>query len=261
METGTDIVLVHGWAGSAEAWDPVAACLAERRSFRVHAVRLPGSPGSDSSADRTIAAAAAEVEALIRALDAPAALVGHSMGAQVTTRAHTAAPDAVLTEVVLDPAYGADADTRSEMAAWADDIASNGHAAVDGFFAEAIAGLAAADRERLRADLLATSPDTIARYLRSEYVDEDAIGLLPASARAAAMRTRRVLAVHSSLEGLAREQRLPSPRGSRIDVWQGHGHYFHLEDPERFASLLADWVLTAAAAQARESPLHEEIQP
>lgn len=248
MATRTDIVLVHGWAGSAESWNPVAERLAESGAFRIHAVRLPGSPGSDPASEPSVSAAADGVVRLLRELDAPAVLVGHSMGGQVTMRAHIVAADSVLTEIVVDPAYGASANSRSEMSAWADQIDADGHAAIEGFFQDAGARLSESDRRRIRSDLLATSPGAIAGYLRSEYVDEGAIGLLPASARVAAERRRPVLAVHSTMEGLAREQVLPSPRGSRIDVWAGYGHYLHLEDPVRFAALVTDWALESISA-------------
>lgn len=243
MPAQTTIVLVHGWAGSAESWEPVEQRLAAHRNFVVHGVRLPGSPrGSD--APPTISSAVKELVALLRAMDAPAVLVGHSLGAQVTLRAHAEVPNQVLTEVVIDPAYGAAAEERDAMAQWAAQIEVLGHPAIAAFFTTAGSGLSTSDLARLQEDLHSTSPQTIASYLRSEYVDPDSVGLLPASASIAAQRRKPVLALHSSLDGVSRERKLPSPIGSRIEHWRGFGHYMHLQDPERFTDLIADWIST-----------------
>jgi len=236
----TPLILVHGWAGSAESWRPITAALDGLGGYRVLSVRLPGSPGSASAAPPTIGAAAEELIALLRGLRAPAVLVGHSMGAQVTLRAHVGAPGAVLAEVVVDPAYGA-FDDREAMMRWAQRIASGGHRALRAFFVEAGAGLPAADRAAMLADLRATPIPVIVSYLRSEYLDADAIGLMPASARIAARRVSPVLSLHSTLEGVQRERRLPHPPGSRTDAWLGNGHFLHLQDPRRFARLVDGW--------------------
>lgn len=245
MAKTTDIVLVHGWAGSAESWRPVVAALDALGGWRVHAIRLPGSPGSASAAPPTIGGAAAELAALLGALGRPAVLVGHSMGAQVTLRAHVSAPHMVLSEIVVEPAYGAP-DGREAMRRWAERIESTGHASLTGFFDEAGAGLSQPDRAALHADLLATPVPVIASYLRSEYVDPEAIGLMPATARVASGRIRPVFAVHSSAEGAERESMLPHPSGSQTDLWLGYGHFLHLEDPHRFAELIAAWMRGAA---------------
>ena len=75
----------------------------------------------------------------------------------------------------------------------------------------------------LMTDHNATQPEVIARYLRSEYLDSGANGSLAATRRAAAMRTKPVLAIHSTKLGASREGMLPAPAGSRVDTWTGHG--------------------------------------
>jgi pimeloyl-ACP methyl ester carboxylesterase len=56
-----------------------------------------------------------------------------------------------------------------------------------------------------------------------------------------------VLAVHSSPDGVAREHTLPSPVGSRIVLWEGSGHYLHLQHPLRFADLVVNWAANTTA--------------
>ncbi|RXZ72987.1 alpha/beta fold hydrolase [Agromyces albus] len=237
----TPIVLVHGWAGSAEAWHPIVSRLRANARGPVAAVRLPGSPGAPDGGTPTIPDAAAMLAETLRAQAGPALLVGHSMGAQVTLLAHVMAPESVLGEVVIDPAYGASNTAHVEMQEWASRIETQGHAATYDFFASAAESMPPEVGDLLLADHSATDPAVIARYLRSEYLDSGAIGFMPATQRAAARRTKPVLAIHSTELGASREGMLPAPPGSRIETWSGHGHFLHLEAPDRFVETVGAW--------------------
>lgn len=207
----------------------------------VTAVALPGAPGATTRETADIPGATRTVLDVLRALDAPAVLVGHSMGAQITLLAQAERPDLVDSEVVLDPAYGSTAD-RDEMARWADEIEAAGHDRLRAFFAEATDSPLLDDvRADVLADLRATPVPATVRYLRSEYVDAGAIGLLPATTAAAARRRRPVLAIHTTEIGAATEASLPAPDGSRIARWGGHSHFLHLERPDRLGREIAAW--------------------
>ncbi len=249
------IVLVHGWAGSAESWGPVSELLGNTSTIGpVVSVRLPGSPGAPKGEMCTISGAATSVIAALRELRRPAVIVGHSMGAQVTLMTQLAVPDVVLGEVVIDPAY-ASTDTVAEMSEWAAEIDRRGHDALAGFFETAMGGgLPESSTTQIRADLLHTSSATIASYLRSEYVDPDAIGLMSHTRDAAAQRTRPVLAIHSSDLGAEAESQLAAPPGSTIETWPGVGHYLHLENPQRFVSAVVEWCSTLTRASEELAP-------
>lgn len=251
----TPVILVHGWAGSAESWESLQDAL-DPAVWEVVTLRLPGSPGAERGA-ATVRHAAQQLMSVVRELSMPALLVGHSMGAQVTLLTHSMIPDLVHSEVVIDPAYAGEASSRQEMAEWAAEIERFGHPSVSSFFASATAGMSPADAAHVLDDLHATDPATIASYLRSEYVDPDAIGLNPLTAEIAQLRRKPVLSVHSTARSVEREASLMSPRGSSSELWDGHGHYLHLEDPQRFASLLLKWITAHATpevlAQGRRS--------
>lgn len=242
-------VLVHGWAGSAESWRPVAEVLADRTGADPVLARLPCSPGAAEGREPTISSSADLVGELLSATAGPAVLVGHSMGAQVTLLAHSRSPQLVLGEVVIDPAYGAPTSTRDEMSDWAARIESIGHAAVEEFFGDAVgSSLDPALAERIRADMRATPASAIASYLRSEYTDADALGLMDATIRAVSARQRPVLAIHSREDAARREESLPRPAGSRVQHWPGFGHFLHLQDPERFADSLLAFAVSARSS-------------
>lgn len=237
--TRTPVVLVHGWAGSAESWRPIQDLL-DPATWEVITLQLPGSPGGGQGPS-TVRSAAQKLVSVLRKLSAPAVLVGHSMGAQVTLLAHTEAPVLIHSEVVIDAAYAGEASTRQEMAVWAANIERAGHSSVSEFFASATTGMSPADTARVLGDLRATDPAVIASYLRSEYVDPDAIGLMPFTAEVAQFRRKPVLSIHSTVQSVQREASLHTPPGSRSDLWDGHGHFLHLEDPARFVELLDGW--------------------
>jgi pimeloyl-ACP methyl ester carboxylesterase len=92
---GTPIVFVHGALCGHEDWTPQFAHFGARQ--RVVAVDLRGHGSSTAEPDScSIEAFAADVVALLRALDLPpAVLVGHSMGSRVVLEANLQAPERV----------------------------------------------------------------------------------------------------------------------------------------------------------------------
>ncbi|MFB2587057.1 alpha/beta fold hydrolase [Herbiconiux liukaitaii] len=247
------LLLVHGWAGSAESWSSVLPALRAEGFALVTAVRLPGSPGADPHGAPTVRDAAAKLVQTAALLPERPLLVGHSMGAQVTLLAHQILGEKIAGEVVIDPAYGSDS-TQEKAAIWADRIDRDGHVAVRDFFESALGErMSADDRANILHDVDHTASDVIATYLRSEYSADDSIGLRSQTGLAAALRSRPVLAIHSTPHGAESEATLPAPEGSRVEQWPGYGHYLHLEDPSRFASSVAAFAksLVSTGSMAR----------
>lgn len=80
-----DIVLVHGYLAHAAIFWPLARRL-RRLGHRTHLHRYPSALG-------TLDAHAASLTALIRRVDAPVAVLGHSLGGLVVNRAMDQHPD------------------------------------------------------------------------------------------------------------------------------------------------------------------------
>ena len=126
-------VVVHGFACAHEDWraqtdhfwksNLVVAC-----DLRGHG-RTPGEP-----ADCSIERYGADVAGLLRTLDAPAVLVGHSMGCRVVLEANEAAPDRVAAIALVDGSRMAAGEPRQAGEAMRAAIEFTGFAA----FAEAL---------------------------------------------------------------------------------------------------------------------------
>ncbi|WP_256378081.1 alpha/beta fold hydrolase [Phycicoccus sp. HDW14] len=94
-------MLLPGTGMTARDWDIVAAELAEDRT--THAVDLRGHGGSDHPGRYSIALMAADVVALLDALEEPSVdLVGHSLGGLVACRVAAERPDLVRRLVLED---------------------------------------------------------------------------------------------------------------------------------------------------------------
>lgn len=90
----TDVVLVHGaWAGGW-VWDTVTGPL-RAVGLRPLVVELPGVGGGDDDEVVDLDTLADHVSALVRLLERPAVLVGHSGGGVVVTRVAELIPDRV----------------------------------------------------------------------------------------------------------------------------------------------------------------------
>jgi pimeloyl-ACP methyl ester carboxylesterase len=106
--SGPAVALVHGFGGAASNWTLVAPPLARR--CRVLVPELPGHGGS-SPLPAPVETLDPYADRLVAVLDAPAVLVGHSLGAVVALRVAARHPDAVR-GLVLAACAGIGSGTR-----------------------------------------------------------------------------------------------------------------------------------------------------
>lgn len=224
------LLLVHGWGGDSRVWDPVPF------SGRTIAVDLPGHGRSPTSVGGYGPGdLAGDLAGLLGELGVPRVVaVGHSMGAQVVTALAVEHPELVTALVVIDPAYGADAvEERSFGERLARLRAGGARAAV-----EQLEPLPPAVREQL----LATPGPVLAACYAGMYTDPGAIGARAPAERYLRRRQCPVLCLRSLAEPAAWEAAVPAPPGSRVVVWEGTGHFLHLERPAETAELLTTWL-------------------
>lgn len=112
---GTPLVLIHGLAGSIEAWEPLRALLATER--RTLALDLPGHGESDKPLDRSYAPDALRgvIEEVLAARGiARAVWIGNSIGGQIALGAAIAGAPAVAAAVLINPT-GVDPDAFAAL--------------------------------------------------------------------------------------------------------------------------------------------------
>lgn len=113
--SGPPLVLVHGsFSDHRRNWQFVAPLLSQR--FTVHAVARRGRGHTDATTGHRVEDEAQDIAAVVRSIDEPVFLLGHSYGAQVALAAALQLPDRVR-KLVLYEAPWPDAIGAQAMAA------------------------------------------------------------------------------------------------------------------------------------------------
>jgi pimeloyl-ACP methyl ester carboxylesterase len=233
--TGEPIVFLHGISANRHHWDPVVELLADRH--RCINVDLLGHGDSPRAASHDLLAQVTAVTELIAdlGLDAPV-VAGHSFGGFIATFTATAIPlravvnvdqpfDLVQFRTRLDP-FDDDLRRGDFADTWTRFVNTEEPEAVPADRQELLWSNIRPDREVIL-DVWGAVLDTPPEAL----VDQVA-ATLPA-----------VTAPYLGLFGTAlsdEERRLQAlvPNGE-VEVWEGHGHFLHLVDPERAADRIA----------------------
>jgi pimeloyl-ACP methyl ester carboxylesterase len=257
--SGPTVLLIHGMAGSSRAWKAVMPRLAER--YDVIAPDLPGHGDSaPPTGDYSLGNLAATLRDLLGVLDvARATIVGQSLGGGVAMQLAYQHPE-VAARLVLVCSGGLGREVtwmiRALALPGADYVAP---VVFPGFvrdLGERVAG--AATRIGVRAPRLAemwgayatlTSAEHRAAFLRTVHAVIDAGGQsVSATDRlylAAVMPTLIVWGEDDRIipvaHAYAAHDAMP---GSRLEVFEGVGHFPHAEEPERFTRVLLDFLAT-----------------
>ncbi|WP_240947463.1 hypothetical protein [Bifidobacterium oedipodis] len=98
-------------------------------------------------------------------------------------------------------------------------------------------------RDIIRQDIAATNPTAFGDYFESEYLVPGAFGLRKDTPTVAMRRTRPVLGIYGSEARGAMEREVdPQDLDVSLSVWNGgHGHFLHMEDPQRFVQCVENW--------------------
>jgi pimeloyl-ACP methyl ester carboxylesterase len=259
------VLLVHGITGRGAAWDPVTMRLAHD-----HRVLVPDLPGHGTSAkprgDYSLGAYAAGLRDLLIALDAEGVtIVGHSLGGGVAMQFAYQFPQRVeRLALVSSGGLGREVSLllRAATLPGAEQVLPllTAHWAI-----AAGSGVARAlDRIGLRAgaDLSGmaegfaglNTPDARAAFLAT------ARAVIDAGGQRVNARDRLYLAaeVPTLLLWGDRDPMIPVAHahaahaampGSRLEVFEGAGHFPFQDDPERFAAVLAEFIAETEPAQ------------
>jgi len=263
-DAGPTVLLLHGFLEHAHAWDLVGPRLAAA-GYRVAALDWRGHGDSEwigAGGYYHFADYTADLAGVVRALGGRVAVVGHSMGAAAALGWAGTEPDrawAVVAVDALGPPDSDPADAPARFAAWLDDlrrVEERGDRATT----RAEAERRLAERSpRFTADVLRHMVEHGTRAVaggRAWKFDPLHQTRAPqpfyvAQARAFWARIAcPVLYVEGAetpfrLPDADRDARLAALRARRVTL-PGVGHHPHLESPEAFAALLADFLAHAA---------------
>lgn len=250
--TGAPLLLLHGFTGSAHTWASLCTSLGDR--FTVHAVDLPGHGGSsapDDPARYALGSLAGDLARVLDVLDVrQAAVLGYSLGGRAALRFALDHP-ARVSALVLESTSAGIADTAERTARRAADHGLAETIERDGIerfveYWEALplwesqAALAGSVREALRAQRLANSPCGLANSLRGAGAGAEP----PLTGRLGAIDIPVLLvagALDAKYVALGRLMEQAMPR-ARLAVVEGAGHAVHLERPDAFAALVAEFL-------------------
>ena len=246
-EGAPPFLFVHGFACAHEDWQAQTDHFS--KTHRVLACDLPGhgrTPGAGSEC--SIERYGAEVAELLRTLDAPAVLVGHSMGCRVVLEANRRAPGKVAAIALVDGSRMAWGEPRQADEAMRAAIEFTGFAAFaealfrQMFFAPSAQATSIIERaKRLPAEVGAALFPSLARWDAGQMVAALSAVRVPLLAiqstsmsperKRSSMRAGQT----SSWLDLLRE-RVP---GVRIEILPGLGHFPQVEAADRVNALLA----------------------
>ena len=257
---GPPLLLIHGFTGSGSDWAPFLPAL--RAVARTIVVDLLGHGESDSPADPARHAAerqAADLAAILRRLGlAPAAVLGYSLGARIALRMAVAEPDAVARSILESPSPGiADAADRVARRAADEQLARLLDSGDVGVFVQRWESLplfaperamSAAARARLHDARLQNRPEGLAASLRGAGQGS----MEPLHQRLPDVTAPTlVIAGELDVAGSERARTVAAGiPGARLAIMDGVGHAPHREAPDRFRSLVLDFLKLPA-------PLHE----
>ena len=234
-----DLVLIHGFAGTGRAWDPVLERL-DAQTYRAVAPDLRGHGAAGAARPGSFAASAADV---LAAATRPLTLCGYSLGGRIALHAALAAPERVARLVLVATTAGIDAETQraarrasdEELAAFADTASPEAFA--DRWGAQPLfAGTPPKAARIWREDMLRNHPANLAAVLRgigtgamAPLWDRLAELTMPASVVVGAADAKFVALGERLVAGLP---------DAELVVVPGAGHGLPREAPQALAEVL-----------------------
>jgi pimeloyl-ACP methyl ester carboxylesterase len=244
---GPPVVLVHGITDSSADWSPVDERLAADHT--VVALDLRGHGQSGDAGDYGALAMATDVSAVVEAsgIDVPV-VIGHSLGAAVAAAYAAGAP--VRGVVAIDQSLRL-SDFGAMLGQLEHQLKGSGfHPAMRAIF-NSLDGVLVPDelRARLAANRDSARQDVVLGVWELVFGSSgDELDAIAASIGGAI--TAPVLSIHGNDPGDDYAEWLTTrmPQATvEVELWDEHGHYPHLVDPDRFVERLSGWMEAVTA--------------
>jgi len=248
--TGPAVVFLHGIGGTSNVFQVQAAALSS--AYRVIRPDFAGAGRSPAGGEISVDSHAADIAALLDALDAgPAVIVGHSMGTLVARVLAARHPTRVAGLALLGPVQPPDAAGRQAILARAATLRAEGTAAIaDAIVARSISPVTRSGR-----------PEAAA-FVRELVMRQDLEGYARNNEALAAATDPGPVGPHLPLLLIAgRDDTLSPPSVSEriavahgsadVRVLDGVGHQIPLEDTSRTSQILTAFVAACFARASR----------
>lgn len=272
---GPTVLLVHGITNSSRSWEPITERLAA--SHRVLAPDLPGHGDSDRhQGDHSLGAHASALRDLLLVTDAgPATLVGHSFGGGIVLQLAYQFPDLVQ-RIVLVSSGGLGRDVglllRAATLPGAERVIGIGVSppmARAGAFVGSVLGRLGVHPGPDITEVLSGVASLGDRQRRESFVRTIRTIVSPRGQRVTAIdRLYLSEGIPSLIVWGDRDPIIPADHGraaaaampgSRFELFEGAGHFPQLNDPDRFATLIAGFIADTEPATLDPAALRERI--
>ena len=238
--SGEALVMVHGLGGTSNSYRPILGPLS--RFFTIIRFDLEGSGRSPRQGELSIEGFAADLQAVMAAHDIHAAhLVGHSMGTIICQHVAAAAPDKVLSLVLLGPLAEPPPPARQAMRDRAAKARAEGMAAV----AETLVVAATSAETRAhRPTAVALVRELLMRQDAESYARTCEALAAAQAADLAAIRCPTLLLTGDE-DGVAPppavRQLARAIAGAELRIFAGCGHWTPVERPLEVAEAMLDF--------------------
>ena len=242
---GLPVVFIHAFPLNLTMWDEQVAAL--QTHCRAITLDLRGFGRSDvPPGPCTMDQMAADVRGLMAALEIDrAVLVGLSMGGYISLALYRNYPDAVGALVLADTRASADTHAARDLRFMSAEKAERyGVSAIADDMIELLLGRTSLEKrpsivERVRKMIEANSPQGIAAAQRGMAERRDSTYILAGID----FPTQIIVGDEDTLTPVSEaETLLAGIRGARLNVIEGAGHLSNLEQPEKFNSVLIDFI-------------------
>lgn len=241
------ILLLHGWTCDSHDWNMQIPSLLSRGHTLILA-DLRGH-GRSSAPDTTYSfeELALDISALLQHLDLgePVIAFGHSLGSVLVHQLAIMSPDLVRALVLVDPVYGREP-TPPEIV---EQLLSNPAEITIGYFKAVMYTDRSPPWIRIWHErrVLGTPPHVIGRTIWE--LNTSPRNWCPKESTREILKDIKVprLAFYGTLLGedgaeFERSLGVDEAKGDEVVFWQGHGHWLHQEDPERFNTIVDGWL-------------------
>lgn len=240
---GSPLVLLHGWCCDGSDWAWLVPDLA--RQHRVIVMDARGHGHSGPSVDYSFDTMVGDVVALLEEL-APdgAVLSGHSLGGVVATGVALHRPDLVRALVPIDPAYGHAAEFAEKLAgltAFLSTMPGNAPEVVTEAFG---AWMGEEAPGFLRTQLLRRVSGMDAAVVAGAFngLAQANFFARDAAAEKLALRQCPVLAIFTTEDTAFWERSLLPGTHSRVEIFDGLGHWIHIERADELGAMMLEWM-------------------